>query len=63
MSDGPIRTRIATLIESLHDETTSYFTQLDGAGEFREDRWSRPGGGGGVSRAMSGGRTFEKAAS
>ena len=61
MSDGPIRTRITGLIESLHDETTSYFTQLDGAGEFREDRWSRPGGGGGVSRAMSGGRTFEKA--
>ncbi len=61
MSDGPIRARIEGLIESLHDETTAYLTELDGGGGFREDRWSRPGGGGGVSRAMSAGQTFEKA--
>ena len=61
MSDGPRRARIATLIESLHDETTAFVAELDGGGVFREDRWSRPGGGGGVSRVMSDGRTFEKA--
>jgi len=61
VSDGPLRTRIASLIESLHDETTNYFAELDGGGPFREDRWSRPGGGGGVSRVMSDGRIFEKA--
>jgi coproporphyrinogen III oxidase len=61
VSDGPLRARIASLIESLHDETTAYFGELDGAGAFREDRWSRPGGGGGVTRVMSDGRTFEKA--
>jgi coproporphyrinogen III oxidase len=61
MSDGPLRSRIASLIESLHDETTAYFAELDGGGTFREDRWVRPGGGGGVSRVMSDGRTFEKA--
>ena len=61
MSDGPLRARIASLIESLHDETTNYFAELDDGGAFREDRWSRPGGGGGVSRVMSDGRTFEKA--
>ena len=60
MSDG-LRERISGLITGLHDETTAWFAQLDGGGEFREDRWSRPGGGGGVSRVMSEGRTFEKA--
>jgi coproporphyrinogen III oxidase len=55
------RQRIADLITGLHDETTAWFTQLDDGGEFREDRWSRPGGGGGVSRVLTDGRTFEKA--
>jgi len=48
-------------VESLHDEITSFFTELDGGGRFREDRWDRPGGGGGVARVLSDGRTFEKA--
>jgi coproporphyrinogen III oxidase len=61
VSAEPFRARVTGLIEQLHDETTAYFTGLDGGGEFREDRWSRPGGGGGVSRVMSEGRTFEKA--
>ncbi|KAG2577438.1 hypothetical protein PVAP13_6NG100700 [Panicum virgatum] len=36
----------------------------DGAGGalFREDAWTRPGGGGGISRVLQGGRVFEKAA-
>jgi coproporphyrinogen III oxidase len=29
---------------------------------FREDAWTRPGGGGGISRVLQGGRVFEKAA-
>jgi coproporphyrinogen III oxidase len=61
MTPQPLRQRIAGLITRLHDETTAWFTGLDGGGEFQEDRWDRPGGGGGVSRAMSEGRTFEKA--
>ena len=61
MSDESPRERITDLIVRLHDEITTWFTQLDGGGEFREDPWSRPGGGGGVSRVMSEGRTFEKA--
>jgi coproporphyrinogen III oxidase len=56
-----LRERISALITELHDETTAWFAELDGGGEFREDPWSRPGGGGGVSRVMSEGRTFEKA--
>ncbi len=48
-------------VESLHDEITAFFTGLDGGGRFREDRWERTGGGGGVARVLTEGRTFEKA--
>ncbi len=59
---GPaIRTRVAALMERLHDDTTAFFTRLDRGGQFREDRWNRPGGGGGVARVLSEGATFEKA--
>ena len=56
-----LRGRVSTWIEHLHDQTTELFTQLDRGGSFREDRWERPGGGGGVSRVLSDGVTFEKA--
>jgi len=48
------------MIEALHDEATRFFTGLVGAGSFREDVWERPGGGGGVSRVLTDGETFEK---
>lgn len=48
-------------IAGLHDEITSFFGRLDGGGTFLEDRWERPGGGGGVARVMTEGVTFEKA--
>jgi coproporphyrinogen III oxidase len=52
---------MAGLMERLHDDTTAYFTRLDGGSQFREDRWDRPGGGGGVARVLSEGAAFEKA--
>jgi coproporphyrinogen III oxidase len=55
------RQRVASWIERLHDETTEFFTELDRGGQFREDIWERPGGGGGVSRVLTEGKTFEKA--
>lgn len=61
MSPMTQRDRVAGLIEALHDEVTAYFTGLDGGGEFGEDRWDRPGGGGGVTRVMENGATLEKA--
>ena len=61
MSGPEFRSRIAELVESLHDETTRFFEALDGGGRFREDRWEREGGGGGVSRVLIDGATFEKA--
>ncbi len=48
-------------IAGLHDELTSFFGRLDRGGTFSEDRWERPGGGGGVTRVMTDGVTFEKA--
>jgi coproporphyrinogen III oxidase len=54
------RERVAATVAQLHDEATGFFTALDGGGTFREDQWQRPGGGGGVSRVLAEGRTFEK---
>jgi coproporphyrinogen III oxidase len=48
-------------IAGLHDELTSFFGRLDRGGTFTEDRWERPGGGGGVARVMTDGVAFEKA--
>src|SRR5215210_4515300 len=55
------RERVASRIEELHDQATELFTNLDRGGSFREDRWERAGGGGGVSRMLAQGATFEKA--
>ena len=52
---------MTTRIEQLHDQATELFSGLDGGGTFSEERWERPGGGGGVSRTLSEGTTFEKA--
>ena len=58
---APFRDDVASRIERLHQETTDLFSALDGGGSFREDRWEREGGGGGVSRLLLEGVTFEKA--
>jgi coproporphyrinogen III oxidase len=60
VSAPQLRERVAGLIERLHDDMTAVFTRLDRGGEFREDRWDRPGGGGGVTRVLTDGATFEK---
>jgi coproporphyrinogen III oxidase len=59
--ESGFRRKVSARIESLHDEATEFFTGLDRGGAFREDRWERPGGGGGVSRVLAEGATFEKA--
>ena len=35
--------------------------RADGGGRFREDAWTRPGGGGGRTRVLADGALFEKA--
>jgi coproporphyrinogen III oxidase len=61
MTGKIFREEVAARIEQLHDQATQLFTGLDQGGRFREDRWERNGGGGGVSRTLTGGVTFEKA--
>ncbi len=60
-TEAGFRQRVTAWVERLHDETTAFFTELDGGGSFQEDRWERPGGGGGVTRVLADGVTFEKA--
>ncbi len=55
------RAATAAWIERLHDDVTAFFTRLDGGGAFAEDQWDRAEGGGGVTRVLAEGRTFEKA--
>lgn len=60
-ASGNRRGDVTRWIAGLHDELTSFFGRLDRGGTFIEDRWERPGGGGGVARVMTDGVTFEKA--
>jgi len=60
MTAAPLRRQVTASLEAVHEETTRFFAALDGGGEFREDHWERPGGGGGVARVLEG-VTFEKA--
>jgi coproporphyrinogen III oxidase len=45
----------------LQDRICAALTELDGQGGFREDAWTRPGGGGGRTRILTAGAVFEKA--
>jgi coproporphyrinogen III oxidase len=63
MTDGSARcARVARLVRAHQQTICAAVETLDRApAGFREDRWSRPGGGGGISRILQEGRTFEKA--
>jgi coproporphyrinogen III oxidase len=45
----------------LQDRICAALEELDGSGRFREDAWTREGGGGGRTRVLTGGAVFEKA--
>lgn len=54
------RDRIRAFMQSLQDEICQGLETFDKVGQFQEDAWQRPEGGGGRSRVMSGGRIFEQ---
>jgi coproporphyrinogen III oxidase len=60
------RGRFERLIRRVQAEVCAALEAVEdgsgGGGVFREDAWTRPGGGGGISRVLQGGRVFEKAA-
>ncbi len=53
--------RVSQFMKQLQDEITQALTKLDGVGEFLEDSWERPEGGGGRSRVLREGAIFEQA--
>jgi coproporphyrinogen III oxidase len=48
-------------IIELQDRISSKLEEVDGKGQFHEDAWERPGGGGGRTRVLEDGNVFEKA--
>ena len=46
-----MRVRFEQAVRRAQDEICKAVTELDGKG-FHEDAWTRPGGGGGVSRVL-----------
>jgi coproporphyrinogen III oxidase len=49
-------------VEGLQDDICRAVEAEDGQARFGDDRWERPGGGGGRTRVLVEGRTFEKGA-
>ena len=61
MDEGALFDGAADQFADIQGEICRALEELDGEARFSVDRWDRPGGGGGVSRALAGGRLFEKA--
>jgi coproporphyrinogen III oxidase len=61
MSIEPLRHRASQYFRDLQDRICTGLEQLDGPGRFREDIWTRPGGGGGRTRVLIDGAVLEKA--
>jgi coproporphyrinogen III oxidase len=53
--------QITAFLQSLQDDICRELELLDGQARFQEDAWIRAEGGGGRSRALAGGKIFEKA--
>eukprot|EP00898_Chlorokybus_atmophyticus_P002101 jgi/Chlat1/2892/Chrsp2S04658 len=57
-----MRVKFERMVRAAQDEICAALEELEGgAATFREDAWTRPGGGGGISRVLQGGKVFEKA--
>ena len=54
------RTDFISFIHQFQDRFCKIIEEADGVSKFAEDRWERPGGGGGITRVIEGGKVFEK---
>jgi coproporphyrinogen III oxidase len=54
------RESVAAWFRQLQDEICLALEKEDAKGRFREDKWERPGGGGGHTRVLEGGKVLEK---
>lgn len=55
-----IKKDFISFIQNLQDEICITLERVDGKATFKEDLWSRPGGGGGRTRIIANGNIFEK---
>jgi len=58
--DDSMRVKFEKMIREAQDSIVAAVEELDGK-KFHEDAWTRPGGGGGISRVLQNGNVFEKA--
>ncbi|MEM8810900.1 MAG: oxygen-dependent coproporphyrinogen oxidase [Cyanobacteria bacterium P01_G01_bin.38] len=54
------RQRVSQAFKALQDRICQKLAEVDGAGKFQQDQWTRPDGGGGRSRVMKQGDVFEQ---
>jgi hypothetical protein len=55
-----VRARFEKMIRKAQDDICGAVTAIDGK-PFHQDAWTRPGGGGGISRVLQDGNVWEKA--
>ncbi|WP_343690341.1 oxygen-dependent coproporphyrinogen oxidase [Chitinophaga sp.] len=55
-----VKDQFIPFIHQLQDDICTALENIDGKATFREDRWERPGGGGGKTRVIADGNVFEK---
>lgn len=55
-----VKEKFIPFIHQLQDDICAALEKIDGKATFREDRWERPGGGGGKTRVIADGNVFEK---
>lgn len=55
-----LRRRAVAWFRDLQDRICAALEEIDGKARFREDRWTREGGGGGITRILQDGAVFEK---
>ena len=56
----PDKKEIVDWFKTLQNQICNALEKEDGKGKFREDEWSRPGGGGGRTRVLTNGAIIEK---
>jgi coproporphyrinogen III oxidase len=56
----PMAYRAQRLVEDIQNQICQAVEAVDGKARFREDRWQREEGGGGITRAIEEGSVFEK---
>ncbi|XP_050269907.1 coproporphyrinogen-III oxidase 2, chloroplastic-like [Quercus robur] len=60
-SSSTVRSRFEKMIRKAQDSVCKAIEGADSGAKFKEDVWSRPGGGGGISRVLQDGAVWEKA--